>query len=83
MSQNGAYEVNLYHFHEVLALLGKEKNPDVSRLKSMRSWELRDFRITQASWNFLNKSIIAASSDGELAMLDVDTGIGAAEPKAA
>jgi translation initiation factor 3 subunit I len=54
--------------------LGKENNPDVTKLTPTRNWEFKDFKITQASWNFMNKSVIAASSDGELALLDVETG---------
>ena len=73
MTQQGAYDIKVFKVDDILTLLRKETNPDIAKLTAVREWELKDFKITQASWNFMNKSIIAASSDGELALFDFES----------
>jgi len=44
----------------------------MENLKPLKQWSFNDFKIIQASWGFLNKTIIIASAEGELGLLCVE-----------
>lgn len=47
---------------------------DITKLEFEKHLKYSDFKITQVSWGFLNETLIAASIDGYLAIIDYKTG---------
>lgn len=46
---------------------------DITKLEFEKHLKYSDFKITQVSWGFLNETLIAASIDGYLAIIDYKT----------
>lgn len=63
------YEVRVLKFAEVLENFSRPGEIEVNEITQHLVDYSGDFRISQASWGFLNESIVLASEDGELILL--------------
>ena len=71
----GEYEIKVFKFQDILKACDGNKDIQMDTLSPVQQWSFSDFKLIQASWGFMNKTIVMASVEGELGLLDFDTGI--------